>query len=234
MRKTPHTAEVREGAPAPSLSRPAGLRRWKVTLSVVCLFLAWLGIEDLRIAWRNPSPQRLSPATPGPVKDWLDVEGVLDLAEAINTSGRVEVEALLVPLVIQAGDRAPIRFLLETRDPKRLEPFKQLHFGQDSEEAKAAFQRANAERLAPRLTVRGLRMDGFAARANANRLRKLALETGLSLAPDVTLLVEGREPSPKRGMLFSAIALAGFLRLAWGLRPRRDGTLAGSSATDLS
>lgn len=184
----------------------------------MALVLGLLGIDDARVALNNRKPQVISPSELSRTEaEWLELRNAeLDLEEAISTSGTLEVDALLVPLALPGG--GPTRMLVETRDPRRLELFRQLHFGQDSEAQKAAFRLAQHEALHPRSTLRGLRLRGMVARSNAAKLTSLAQEGGLSLDPAAFILVEGREPSPGRGFFFLAMALAALIKAVTLLR----------------
>lgn len=143
---------------------------------------------------------------------WLELQGGrLDLAEAISTSGTVDVVALLVPL--RAPEGGPVRVLVETRAPRHLELFRQLHFGPDNEDEKAAFLQAHREALLVAGPVQGLRLRGFIARSNAAKLRALAQEGGLELHPEAFILVAGGSPARLRAGFFLLVALAGLLKV---------------------
>ena len=192
----------------------------RITLAAVSLFLAILGGDDLYVGLRNPRPQVLEAPFDGPLREWIEVRGAAyDLEEAISTSGRVELEALLVPL--RSGQR-PVRIFLETRAPSRLDLFRSLHFGPDTAEEKEAFRRTHASGLKGSLSVRGLRMRGLVAASNARKLRTLVMENGLDLAPDVAILVEDQEPPRWRGYFFLAVALAGLARVGLAFRKPQD------------
>lgn len=187
--------------------------RYRVTLAVVCGVLAFLGGDDLWVAFQNSAPHvRVQRLDAEPHQHWLRFEGArIDLAEAINTTGTLDVQGLLAPLYLEPG--GPVQVLLETRDPERITWFKRYHFGPDNDTEKAAFLAQHREALKPATPVQGLRMRGLVARSNHRKLAQLARDGGLNLAPDALILVEGERPSPWRGLFFMAVALAGAVKV---------------------
>jgi hypothetical protein len=94
------------------------MRRFRYTLIAVCLVLLFLGVSDLILWFNNQAPHHVSideleqKRTPG---EWLEVtSGYQDLDRAISTSGSLEMEALLVPLVMHP-DQEQIHVMVETR-----------------------------------------------------------------------------------------------------------------------
>lgn len=196
---------------APAPKRPS--IRYRVTLATICGVLAFLGGDDLWVFFQNRVPHvRVGSLDVPPGQHWLRFERVtVDLPEAINTTGTVEVQGLLVPLRI--GERGPVKVLLETRDAARIALFTRYHFGPDTEAEKAGFLAQHRDALQARTTVQGMRMRGLVARSNHRKLRQLAQEGGLDLAPDALILVEGERPSPWRGSFFLLVALAGLVKV---------------------
>ena len=99
------------------------MKRFRFTLIAVCLVLLYLGGSDLLLWFNNQSAQTLSISQleeSGAPQEWLNVKaGYMDLDRAISTSGSVEMEALLIPLVTHP-DQQRIRVMVETRDPDLL------------------------------------------------------------------------------------------------------------------
>ena len=97
----------------------------------------------------NPEPAVVSIAdmeTGGAPREWLTVEGgVWDLREAISTSGSIEIEAFLVPLRSSADPQAPIKVMVETRDPEVVKLLSTYTFNFDSDRERQAFIAANQE-----------------------------------------------------------------------------------------
>ncbi len=209
-------------SPPPNPAEPTPVRRtsvgYRVTLLTVCAVLAFLGGDDLWVVLGNRSPKVHQHSLDIPAAHhWLRIEGArLDLAEAINTSGTLEVTALLAPLRLGEG---PVKVLVETRDAARIELFKRYHLGPDTEQEKAAFRAQHGEALLAPVTVEGLRMRGLVVRSNRSKLQDMARAGGLNLAPEVLILVEGERPSPWRGGFFLLMAIAGGIK---ALRGRRD------------
>lgn len=198
--------------PASAAPRRPSLR-YRATLFTVCAVLGFLGGDDLWVALQNRAPHvRVNTLEAAPHEHWLRFEGArLDIAEAINTTGTVEVQGLLAPL--RAGEGGPVKVLVETRDAARIDLFKRYHFGPDTEADKAAFREQHREALLASVPVQGLRMRGLVARSNHGKLRQMAQEGGLQLAPDALILVEGETPSPWRGSFFLLVALAGLVKV---------------------
>jgi len=80
------------------------MRRFRYTLIAICLVLLFLGVSDLILWFNNQAPQAVNIEAleqTGPPGEWLQVTaGYQDLDRAISTSGTVEMEALLIPLVM--------------------------------------------------------------------------------------------------------------------------------------
>ncbi len=201
--------------------------KFRYTLVAVCLLLLWLGGTDLLFYLRNPEPVAVDAAQlgPGPLPaDWLRIEGgVLDLAEAISTSGSLELEALLVPLVPDRTGRGapapePLRLLLETRDPVLLEHFKIYHFALEDDAARAAYQAEHQDVFFSREPRTGLVSSGARAKSNRRNLLKLAQDVGLQVDEDVIFVSEGPKPQFWSGALLLAAGLAGLAKLLLGRR----------------
>lgn len=196
--------------PIPASRKPSA--RYRVTLVAVCAVLGFLGGDDLWVTLHNRAPHVLADTLDaGPHQHWLRFEGArLDLAEAINTTGTLDVQGLLAPLRLPSG--GPVKVLVETREAGRIELFKQFHFAPATEAEKAAFRETHKDALLARVTVQGMRMRGLVARSNHRKLRDMARAGGLDLAPDALILVEGESPSPWRGLFFSLMGLAGLVK----------------------
>lgn len=202
----------------PTPSRPA--IHYRVTLAAVCAVLGFLGGDDLWVALQNRAPHLLvNRLDAGTHQHWLRFEGAkVDLAEAINTTGTVDVQGLLAPLRLPQG--GPVKVLLETRDAARIDLFKRYHFGPETEADKALFLEQHRNTLLAPVPVQGLRMRGLVARSNHRKLRQMAQEGGIELAPDTLILVEGETPSPWRGSFFLLVALAGIAKALLMGRPK--------------
>jgi len=192
------------------------MKRFRFTLIAICLVLLYLGVNDLLLWFGNQSPQSLTISQleeSGAPQEWLDVRaGYLDLDRAISTSGSVEMEALLVPLVAHP-DQERILVLVETRDPNFLQLFKDYHFFTDTIPEKQAFRQKHAEIFKGRRDITGMLVAGLIARGNQQKLLKLAKQTGLDMAEDVIVLSEGKEPGKWRGGFFTVIGLLGMIRV---------------------
>lgn len=192
------------------------MRRYRVTLLVVCLVLLFLGGSDLNALRRNYQIQSISIAElegQAPSQEWLAVDGgYVNLLEAISTSGSVEVSAFLVPLKI-SSDAQNYRVLLETREPAIVDALKTYHFKLDSEQEQQRYVQEHQELFFGRRDVSGMIMSGLISLNNKNRLAKLERDYGIDLPEDVILFSEDKEPARIRGFLFVGVALLGMIKL---------------------
>ncbi len=204
--------------------------KFRYTLVVVCLMLVWLGAADLLFYLRNPAPVTIDVGQlhQGPLPaDWLRIEGgVLDLREAISTSGGLEVEALLVPVLSEppaqgARTVGALRLLLETRDPELIHHFKVYHFVLEDDAARAAYLEEHRNIFHSRTPRTGLVSSGARAQSNRRNLMKLAQEVGVRVDEDVIFFSEGGTPKFWGGALLLALGVAGLVRLLLGARRRK-------------
>ncbi len=194
------------------------MRRFRFTLIAICLVLLLLGGRDLYLWIKNPTPQPVDIKlieTAGAPKEWLSVTGgYQDLDRAISTSGTIEMEALLVPLLGEP-DQEEIKLLIETRDPQLLALFHEYYFFTDTVPEKKAFREKHANAFSSQRAVTGMLVSGLIAKGNRQKLLKLAKETGLKVTDDVIFLSEGKEPARWRGVFFVAVAISGLARVFW-------------------
>lgn len=200
------------------------MKRFRFTLIAVCLVLLYLGGSDLLLWFNNQSAQTLSISQleeSGAPQEWLNVKaGYMDLDRAISTSGSVEMEALLIPLVTHP-DQQRIRVMVETRSTDLLQLFKEYHFFTDTIPEKQAFRNKHAEEFRGQRDVTGMLVAGLIASGNQQKLLKLAKQTGLDIAGDVIFLSEGKVPGKWRGVFFTVVGLLGLVRVLTGKRERR-------------
>lgn len=193
------------------------MKRYRVTLLVVCLVLLFLGGTDLNTLRRNYQIQSVSIAElerSGPPQEWLTIEGgYVNLLEAISTSGSVEVSAFLVPLKA-SSDAQDYRVLLETRAPAIVDALKTYHFKLDNEQDQQRYVQEHQELFFGRRDVSGMVMSGLINLNNKNRLAKLEKDYGIDLPEDVIFFSEDKEPAKVRGFLFVGVALLGMIKLA--------------------
>jgi hypothetical protein len=195
------------------------MRRFRYTLIAVCLVLLFLGVSDLILWFHNQAPHRVTideleqTGAPG---EWLEVTaGYQDLDRAISTSGSLEMEALLVPLVIHP-DQEQITVLVETRNPHQLKLFQDYHFFTDTLPEKREFRLKYGAEFKGQRDVTGMLVAGLIARGNQQKLMKLAKETDLNIAEDVIFLSEGKEPGKLRGVFFTLVGLLGLFKVLTG------------------
>jgi hypothetical protein len=200
------------------------MKRFRFTLIAVCLVLLYLGGSDLLLWFNNQSAQTLSISQleeSGAPQEWLNVKaGYMDLDRAISTSGSVEMEALLIPLVTHP-DQQRIRVMVETRSTDLLQLFKEYHFFTDTIPEKQAFRNKHAEEFRGQRDVTGMLVAGLITRGNQQKLLKLAKQTGLDIAGDVIFLSEGKVPGKWRGVFFTVVGLLGLVRVLTGKREQR-------------
>jgi len=192
------------------------MRRFRFTFLALCLLLLFLGISDLKTLLQNLSPHRveIEALDQGePPGEWLTIEGgLLDVTEAINMTGSIDVDALLIPLKKNLGDQRP-RVIVETRDPAILETFSTYWFKLESEAAQQAYLQQNQPRFYLRGPVTGMLAGGLVASGNRDKLMTLAKELGMNVPDDVIFLSEGKTPARWRGYLFTAIGLFGVVQV---------------------
>ena len=192
------------------------MRRFRYTLIAVCLVLLFLGASDLLLWFNNQTPKVVSIDQlehSGAPQEWLQVtEGYQDLDRAISTSGSLELEALLVPLVTHP-DQEQIRVMVETRDPHQLKLFQDYHFFSDTIPEKQEFRRKHGAEFKGQREITGMLVAGLIARGNQQKLMKLAKETDLNIVDDVIFLSEGKEPDKLRGVFFTVVGLLGLFKV---------------------
>ena len=192
------------------------MRRFRYTLIAVCLVLLFLGVTDLTLWFNNQTPQPVTIDTleqTGAPREWLQVTaGYQDLDRAISTSGSVEMEALLIPLVTHP-DQEQIRIMVETRNPHLLQLFQDYHFFTDTLPEKREFRREYGAEFKGQRDITGMLVAGLIARGNQQKLLKLAKETDLNIADDVIFLSEGKEPGKWRGVFFTVVGLLGLFKV---------------------
>lgn len=194
------------------------MQRFRVTLIAVAAILLFLGITDLSLWWRNRAPTSVDIAVlaeQGAPTEWLKVGGgYMDLDRAISTSGTIELEALLVPLLVEP-DQEEIPVLVETRNPHLLELVRGFHFTPETAAEQEAFRKEHADEFVARREVTGMLVSGMIAKGNRTKLLELAQETGLNVQEDVIFLSEGKIPQLWRGLFFTLVALGTVLKLFW-------------------
>ena len=200
------------------------MKRFRFTLLAVCLVLLWLGWTDISLFLRNRAPTAVSISElerQGPPRAWLRVEGGwLDMERAISTSGSVELDALLVPLV-KAPEEKEFQVLVETRDPQLVKLFRTYNFQFDTDAERKAYLSEHRAEFHPQRDVTGTVITGLIAAGNRDKLMKLAREVGMKVPDNVLFLSEGKEPPKFRGFFFAAIGLLGLARLTFGWRQQR-------------
>ncbi len=192
------------------------MKRFRITILVVCCVLVYMGITDLNLTLSNPEPkpvsvdQVLSGKAP---QDWLTIEnGTLHLLDAVSTSGELEIEALLVPLR-QSEEAGPIRLLLETQDPELIKAFSTYFILLETDEQRNEYVAQNPQLFFNKAPRTGLITSGLVAENNRSRMRKLAKQIGLPVENDVMFISEGKEPPTWRGVFFLLVGLAGGIRV---------------------
>jgi hypothetical protein len=192
------------------------MRRFRYTLIAVCSVLLFLGVSDLILWFNNQTPQPITIGTleqTGAPQEWIHITaGFQDLDRAISTSGSVEMEALLVPLVAHP-DQEQIRVMVETRDPHQLKLFQDYHFFTDTLPEKKKFRREHGAEFKGQRDITGMLVAGLIVRGNQQKLIKLAKETNLNIADDVIFLSEGKEPGKLRGIFFTVMGILGFIKV---------------------
>lgn len=198
------------------------MNRYRITVLVVCLVLIVLAAGDFYTLHRNSEPQIIAwDATAGEIsidREWVTITGgTLMLEEAVSNSGELEIDALVIPLVRDIGEKT-FRILIETRDPRLVEAFATYHLGLDSEAQKTDFLQKNISAFQMQRAVSGMVVVGAFGGLMPNRDREIMYElaeaTNMDLADNAVFVHEGKEPaSPIRGVFFLLVGLAGIIKL---------------------
>ena len=208
------------------------MKRFRVTLLVVCLLLGWLGFNDLSLYLRNRTPQAITIeelAEQGAPREWLRVDGgYQDLQQAINMSGTMEIDSFLVPLKASA-ETDELLIWFETRDPHIVNTLKTYYFKMDSDQARADFLEENRRTFFAQRDLTGMAVGNLIADSNKNKLEKLLTEMGIPVSERIIFISEGKEPTIGRGLFFLAMALLGLGRLLFTLLSKPAAAAPGKS-----
>lgn len=201
------------------------MKRFRITLLVICLLLGWLGYSDLSLLLRNPEPQQLSIdelIAQGPAREWVSISGgQQDLLQAINMSGTIEVGSFLVPL--KSSPEAPeVNVWFETREPQIIELLKTYYFKLETEQQRQQFLKDNAELLTLQRNVTGMTADNLIADSNHKKLTELLEEMQLTVPENVIFISQGKKPTSLRGFFFVAMSMIGLIKLALMFRPSKS------------
>lgn len=203
------------------------MKRFRVTLLVVCCVLGWLGFNDLTLYFRNPEPQAIDIevlAREGAPREWLKVEGgYRDLLQAINMSGTVEVNSFLVPLKVSEKS-TDLQIWFETRDPQIVNALKTYYFDLETDADRAKFIAANRPLFFGRYDLSGMTGSSLVADSNISKLKELLTKMDIPVSEQVIFISEGKEPSSLRGFFFVAMALLGLGKLLYDLlkKPNKE------------
>lgn len=199
------------------------MKKFRVTLLVVCMLLGWLGYKDLSLVIHNKAPQQLSIVdleVHGPDQEWIQVDnGYQDLLQAINMSGTMEIDSFLVPLK-RSQDVPEIFVWFETRDPNIIELLKTYYFKLDSDIQRESFVQKNRDFIYARRQVTGMTADNLIASSNHEKLKELLQMMNLTVPDNVIFISEGKQPASLRGFFFVAMSLIGIIKLATSLRSK--------------
>lgn len=199
------------------------MKRFRVTLLVVCLVLGWLGFNDLSLYFRNPAPQSITIdalVQQGAPREWLNIEGgYRDLLQAINMSGTVEVTSFLVPLKRSEKDDN-LQIWFESRDPKVIDALKTYYFDLDTDADRARFVEENKQLFMGRYDLSGMTVGSLVADSNRGKLKELLAKMNVPVSEQAIFISEGKVPSSLRGFFFAAMALLGLGKLLYDLRKK--------------
>ncbi|PLX88106.1 MAG: hypothetical protein C0618_05265 [Desulfuromonas sp.] len=199
------------------------MKRFRITLLVVCLLLGWLGYNDVSVYLRNQTP---GVATINQVaaqdisQEWLQITGgYQDLLQAINMSGTMEIDAFLVPLkTTRTAEELLVWY--ETRNPRIVSALKTYYFKLDTDEARARFIEQNKELFFGQRNITGMTVSNLIADSNKNKLEKLLKEMNIPVSDKVVFVSEGKEPEKIRGFFFVAMAMLGIFKFLLGVKKK--------------
>ena len=197
------------------------MRRFRFTIIAICLILTWLAYADITLYVRNLSPQEIAIGTletEGPKREWIKVTGgYIDLAQAINMSGTIEIDSFLVPLK-SAPESEPPKVWFETRDPALIKALKTYYFQLDSQQQREQFQAEHHDLFFGQRTVTGMLTGGLVADNNRDKLIQLLNDMNVPVQPGIIFISEAKQPVKWRGFIFAIIAMAGIMKLAHELK----------------
>ncbi len=196
------------------------MKRFRVTLLVICLILGWLGYADLRILLRNPEPVPISIGDlerNGAPREWLTVTGGhQDLLQAINMSGTMEIDSFLVPLKA-SPEASEIHVWFETRDPEIVDLLTSYYFHLDNDTERSEFLVENQFILTAERELTGMTAESLVADSNRQKLLELLEEMNVPASENVIFISEGKQPVKGRALFFSTMAVIGLLKLLFDL-----------------
>ncbi len=194
--------------------------KFRVTILVVCAMLLYLGYTKISFLLRNPEPEVIalekSQDISKAAREWVTITGgTLLLKEAISSNGEVELEALLVPLVLNKLE-TKFRIMIETRDPQLLRAYSTYYLGMETEAEKEKYFNDNIEVFESTKSIVGVIKTGSEADYNRKKLFELAEITNTNIAEDVTyILATDDEPDKYGGFFYIIIALFGLMKVAY-------------------
>lgn len=201
------------------------MKRFRITLLVVCLVLGWLGFTDLSLYFRNPEPQQVNIkdlTRQGVPREWLKIEGgYRDLLQAINMSGTVEITSFLVPLKPSETSQ-DLQIWYETRDPQVLNALKTYYFDLETDADRAKFVTENRQLFSGRYDLSGMTVSSLIANRNQVNLEKLLKSMNIPVSDQVIFISEGKKPAYVRGFFFATMAVLGLGRLLFDLFKKKN------------
>ncbi|ADU66984.1 hypothetical protein LGV61_11335 [Desulfurispirillum indicum] len=201
------------------------MRRFRFTVLAICMLLLYLAWGDMQITLRNGAPETVSARDvylDGYPREWLELKGgYLDLQRAISTSGTVELDALVLPLMPDRRYDGEIRILVETRDEELLHHFAQYHFRSPTQEQKRRYLEEHLDAFHPQRDIIGLVATGSASQRNRGKILDIAASAGLDIHPEVIYVSEGNTPPRYRGWFYLIVGVLGIARVltTWNARP---------------
>lgn len=196
------------------------MKRYRVTLFVICMVLIVLGIADLRVYLRNPEPlimslQEVSKADKLS-QEWLTITGgTLLIDEAVNPSGDEEIKALLIPYVPDASEDN-CHVFVESSNETWLNLFKKYHFSFNSKEEKQAFLDENLDRFRPQIDLSGMVVVGLFVEGNRDKMLELADISGMNVSDNVIFFRDSNKPGkPFGAAFFLVMAFLGLSKLIY-------------------
>lgn len=173
------------------------MRRFRVTLLVVCGFIIYLGYSKISFVINNPEPELVSInkllSAEQNDREWITVtDGTLLLKEVISSNGEMEPEALLIPLVVGEEDSV-FKVFYETRDPKIMKTFKKYFFGMETEEEQVKYFNENIDRFIIKTPITGVLMTGSELKYNREKLIEIADITNTKVSDNVIFIQEKGE-----------------------------------------
>lgn len=197
------------------------MKRFRVTITAVCLLLCYLGYTKISFFLRNQELQQTAFSSDGTDikwdREWVQIKGgYLLLEEALpdDFENRLNPDAIIIPLVANVSDDE-FQVFVETKDKKLIERYKNYSdFGFVAENERAKYIEENPDLFKIRKDIKGIIKTGYAGDKNLKTIKDGAKEAGIKLTKGAFFIEETAEPPSIIGGVFMVvIAILGLIKV---------------------